>query len=54
MLNIIKSIYVNRLAYVKVKGYESECFRIDSSMRKGCIMPPWIFNEYMDTVMKGV
>ena len=31
----IKSLYVNGLAYVKVKGGESECFRIDSGVRQG-------------------
>ena len=29
-LNGIKRMYVNNLAYVKVKGCETECFRIDS------------------------
>ena len=28
LLNGIKSMYVNSLAYVRVKGGESECFRI--------------------------
>ena len=33
LLNGIKSMYVNSLAYVIVKGVESECFRIDSGVR---------------------
>ena len=33
LLNGIKSIYVNSLACVRVKGCESECFRIDSGVR---------------------
>ena len=37
-----------------VKGGESECFRIDSGVRHRCIMSPWLFNEYMDSVMKEV
>ena len=48
LLNRIKSIYVNSLAYVRVKRSESQCCRIDS----GCIMFPWLFNIYMDIVMK--
>ena len=27
-------------------------FRIDSGVRKGCIMSPWLFNVYMYAVMK--
>ena len=29
-------------------------FRIDSGVRQGCIMSPWLFNVYMHTVMKEV
>ena len=29
LLNGIKSVYANSLACVRVKGCESECFRID-------------------------
>ena len=32
----------------------SEQFRIDSGARQGCIMSPWLFNVYMDGVMKEV
>ena len=40
LLNGTKSMYVNSLACVRVKGGESECFRINSGMRQGCIMFP--------------
>ena len=30
----------------------SECFRIDSGVRQVRIMSPWLFNVYMDAVMK--
>ena len=30
----------------RVKGGESEGFRIDSGVRQGCIMSLWIFNVY--------
>ena len=39
-LSGIKSIYDDSLSYVRVKGGESEQFRIDSGMRNGCIMSP--------------
>ena len=42
------------LARVRAKERESECFGIDSGVREGCIMSPWDFNVYMNTVMKDV
>ena len=54
LLSGIKSMYVDSLACVRVKGGESECFRIDSAVRQGCIMSPCLFNAYMDGVLKEV
>ena len=31
----------------------SVCFRIDSVVRKECIMSSWLFNVYIDAVIKG-
>ena len=45
LLNGIKSVYVNSLACVRVKGCESERFRTDSGLRQMCIMSPWLFND---------
>ena len=52
LLNGMKSMYVNSLTCVRVKGGESECFRIDSDVRQECIKSPWLFNLYMNTVME--
>ena len=48
LLNGIKSIYVNSLACVRVKGGESDCFRINSGLRQGCIMSPSILGLATD------
>ena len=53
-LSGIKSMYVNSLALVRVKGGESKCFRIESCVRQCCVMSPWLFNIYMDAVRKEV
>ena len=45
-------MYVDSSACVRVKGGESERFRIDSGVRQGCIMSPWLFNVYMGGGMK--
>ena len=54
LLGGIKSVYVDSFGCAKVKGGVSEGFRIDSGMRQGWIMFPWLFNVYMDVVMKEV
>ena len=40
-------MYVEISACVRVKGSESR-------MRQGCIVSPWLFNIYMDGVMREV
>ena len=50
----IKSICVDSSACVRVKEGVSEEFMIDSGVRQGCIMFPWLFKVYMDGVMKKV
>ena len=40
LLGGIKSMYVDSLACIKIKGGESKQFRIDSGVRQGCIMSP--------------
>ena len=52
--NSIRSMYVNSLACFRVTDGESQCFRIDSGVQQGFIMSTWLFNVYMDTVMKEV
>ena len=39
LLNGIKSMHVNSLTYFRVKGGESECFRINSGVRQGVSCP---------------
>ena len=51
-LSGIKSRYVDSSACVRVQGGESERFRIDSGVRQGHIISPWLFNVYMDAVLK--
>ena len=47
LLNSIKSMYVNSLVCVRIKGGESECLKINSGVRPGRIMSPWLFNVYI-------
>ena len=44
LMGWIKSMYVDSLTCVRVKGGEIERFRIDSLVRQGRIMSPGLFN----------
>ena len=48
----IKSMYVDSSVCVRVKGGDSERFRIDSGVRQGCIISPLLFRVHMDAKMK--
>ena len=54
LLSGIKTLYVASSACVRVKWGENQRIRIGSGMRQGCIMFRWLFNVYMDEVMKMV
>ena len=40
LLSGIKSVYTSSLACVREKRGKSECFKINSGVRQGCIMFP--------------
>ena len=46
------SIMIVCLDCIRVKGGESKRFRMDSGVRQGCIMSPWLFNVYLDALIK--
>ena len=52
LLSGITNMFVDSPACVKVEGGESERFKIDSGVRHGCILSLWVFNVYMDGMMK--
>ena len=54
LLSGIKSMYVDSSACIRVKGDGSERFRINSGVRQGCIMSPWLLNVYTEAEMKEV
>ena len=54
LLNGIKNVYVNSLTCIKIKGGEIEYFRTDVGVTQCCIISCWLFNVYMDAMMKEV
>ena len=54
LLNGIKAFYRDAKACVKVNGEQSETFGIQKGLRQGCGMSSWLFNIYMDGVVREV
>ena len=54
LLSGIKSMHVDGLVCVIVKGDQNELFGIDSGVRQEFNMSPWLFNVYMDAVLEEV
>ena len=47
-------VYVDSRVYVQ-GGYDvSEWFPVNVGLRQGCVMSPWLFNVYMDGVVREV
>ncbi len=53
LLCAIKSFYEKASAMVKISRETSEHFEIKVGLRQGCVMSPWLFNIYMDGVMRN-
>ena len=54
LLKVVQSLYERSETCVRVCREEGEWFRVDVGLRQGCVMTPWLFNVFMDGVMKEV
>ena len=52
MAKAVRSKYVNCEACVRVLGGKSDWFKVEQGVRQGCVMSPWLFNLYMDHILK--
>lgn len=52
LLMAVKSFYRNAMANVKVGDKLSESFEVNVGVRQGCVMSAWLFNIYMDGVIR--
>ena len=52
LLRAIQALYVGSRACVKVGGLMSEQFEVRRGVRQGCMLSLWLFNLFMDNVMR--
>ena len=54
LLRGVKSLYVHSKACARVRNEVSEWFPVRVGLRQGCVMSPWLFNLYIDGVVREV
>ena len=52
LLTAVKSFYMESRACVRVGDGESEWFAVEVGLRQGCVMSPWLFNIFIDGVVR--
>ncbi len=54
MLKGVKSFYVNSRTCIRVRNSVSDWFSVRVGLQQGCVMSPWLYNVYMDGVVREV
>ena len=54
LLKTVQSFYVDSRACVRVGNDLSEWFPVNVGLRQSCMISPWLFNVYMDGVVREV
>ena len=54
LLQGVKSLYVGSKACVRVGNEVSEWFPVRVGLRQGCVILPWLFNLYIDGMVREV
>ena len=54
LLKAGQSFYIDSRRCVRVGNDVSEWFPVNVGLRHGCVMPPWLFDVYMDSVVRDV
>ena len=54
LLKAVQSFYADTRACVRVGNDTSGCFPVNVGMQQGCVMSPWLFNVYVDGVVREV
>ena len=51
-MKAVQSFYVDSRACDRVGNYVNEWFPVNVGLGQGCVMSPWLFNVYMDGVVR--
>ena len=54
LVDAVKSFYKESKVCVRVGRQEGTWFQVRVGLRQGCVMSPWLFNLFMDSVVKEV
>ena len=54
LLKVVQNFYADSRACVRIGMAVSEWFQVNVGLRQGCVMSPWLFNVYMDGVVREV
>ena len=54
IVEAVQNFYVDSRACVRVGNAVSELFPVNDGLRQGCVMSPWLFNVYVDGVVREV
>ena len=52
LLRAVQSLYMECEARVKVGKKQSEWFNVDQGVRQCCTLLPWLFNVFLDAIVK--
>ena len=52
LLKAVQSFYIDSRACVRMGNDVSEWFPVNVGLRQGCVLFPWLFNAYMDGVVR--
>ena len=54
MVDLIESMYKQTECSVSVNGKITECFKVVTGVRQGCLLSPSLFNLFLEFVMKDL
>ena len=54
IIKLIKNLYNEQSATVRINGETSEWFKAEQGVRQGCIISPYLFNIYAENIMRQI
>ena len=52
LVRAVQTMYMECDTRVKMRKKHSEWFTVDQGTRQGCSLSPWVFNLFVDTIVK--